>query len=131
LPPFLYLGGGLHKYAFKDVLLIKRDAGGKLSLATSVPEATGPYQFCAYPLAMVDPRSYYTVLNPDTRSDYLVINSEKNIDIYNVSQSKMARSVPRKDGNTTINIFPAKEGYVMVYEYNKKEKTTRLSIEAL
>ena len=112
-------------------MLIKRDAGGKLSLATSVPEATGPYQFCAYPLAMVDPRSYYTVLTPDTRSDYLVINSEKNIDIYNVSQSKMARSVPRKDGNTTINIFPAKEGYVMVYEYNKKEKTTRLSIEAL
>jgi hypothetical protein len=131
LPPFLYLGGGLHKYAFKDVLLIRQDAAGKLSLATTVPEATGPYQFCAYPLSLVDPRSYYTVPNPDTRSNYLVINSEKSIDIYNVSQNKMARSVPRKDGNSVINIFPAKEGYVMVYEYNKKEKATRLSIEAL
>lgn len=66
----------------------------------------------------------------DTKSDYL-INSEKNIDVYNVSQNKMARSIPHMDGNTTINLFPAKEGYVMVSEYNKKEKTTRLSIEAL
>jgi hypothetical protein len=131
LPPFLYLGGGLHRYAFKDVLLIRQDAAGKLSLATTVPEETGQYQFCAYPLYMVDPRSYYTVSNPDTRSDYLIINSEKNIDVYNVSRNKMARSIPHKDGNTTINLFPAKEGYVMVSEYNKKEKTTRLSIEAL
>lgn len=131
LPPFLYLGGGLHKYAFKDVLVIKQDAVGKLSLATTVPEQTGAYQFCAYPLYMVDPRSYYTVSNSETKSDYLIINSEKNIDVYNVSQNKMARSIPHKDGNTTINVFPAKEGYVMVSEYNKKEKTTRLSIEAL
>lgn len=131
LPPFLYLGGGLHRYAFKDVLLIRQDAAGKLSLATTVPEQTGQYQFCAYPLYMVDPRSYYTVSNPDTKSDYLIINSEKNIDVYNVSQNKMARSIPHKDGNTTINLFPAKEGYVMVYEFNKKERTTRLSIEAL
>jgi hypothetical protein len=121
----------LHRYAFKDVLLIRQDAGGKLSLATTVPEQTGQYQFCAYPLYMVDPRSYYTVSNPDTKSDYLIINSEQNIDVYNVSQNKMARSIPHKDGNTTINLFPAKEGYVMVYEYNKKERTTRLSIEAL
>jgi hypothetical protein len=131
LPPFLYLGGGLHKYAFKDVLVIKQDAAGKLSLATTVPEQTGAYQFCAYPLYLVDPRSYYTVSNSETKSDYLIINSEKNIDVYNVSQNKMARSIPHKDGNTTINVFPAKEGYVMVSEYNKKEKTTRLSIEAL
>jgi hypothetical protein len=131
VPPLLYLGGGLHKYAFKDVLLIKQDANGKLSLASTVPEQTGTYQFCSYPLYVVDPRSYYTVTNPDNRSDYLIINSEKNIDIYNVSQNKMARSVPRKDGNSTINVFPAKEGYVMVYEFNRKDRTTRLSIEAL
>ena len=131
LPPFFYLGGGLHKYAFKDVLLIRQDSTGKMSLASTVPEGIGQYQFCSYPLFTVDPRSYYTVANPDNKSNYLIINSEKNIDIYNVSQNKMARSVPRKDGNTTVNVFPAKEGYVMVYEFNKRERTTRLSIEAL
>jgi hypothetical protein len=28
-------------------------------------------------------------------------------------------------------IFPAKEGHIMVAEYNRKEKYTRVSIEAL
>jgi hypothetical protein len=28
-------------------------------------------------------------------------------------------------------VFPAKEGHVLVSEYNKKEKYTRYSIEAL
>ncbi len=131
LPPFLYVGGGLHRYAFKDVLLIKQDPAGKISLANAIPEKTGIYQFCSYPLFVVDPRSYYTLANPETHSDYMVIDSDRKIDIYNVTQNKIARSIPRKDGSTTINVLPAKEGYVMVSEYNKREKTTRLSIEAL
>ncbi len=51
--------------------------------------------------------------------------------IYNISQKKIARTVSHKDGQIRTNIYPAKEGYVMVSEYNKKEKYTRLSIEAL
>jgi hypothetical protein len=35
-----------------------------------------------------------------------------------------------KDGNLKINVYPAKEGHIMVSEYNRKEKTTRFSIEA-
>jgi hypothetical protein len=122
---------GTHKYTSRDVLLIKQDASGKLSLANTIPAARSMYIQSAAPLGSYDPRSYYNVTNPDTHSNYLVIDQAKNIQIYNVDQKKVARTIPHKDGNNLLTVFPAKEGYVMVYDFNKKEKTTRLSIEAL
>jgi hypothetical protein len=75
--------------------------------------------------------SYINVSNPDSRSNYLVIDGSKNIDIYNVNQKKIQRTIPHLAGKTEVSIFPAKEGHVMIHEVNLKEKTTRLSIEAL
>jgi len=43
----------------------------------------------------------------------------------------LQRTIPHKDGDTKITVFPAKDGYIMVSEYNKKEKYTKFSIEAL
>ena len=82
-------------------------------------------------IASYDRCGYYTVRNSDTRTEYLVIDQPKDVQIYNVDQKKIARTIPHKDGNNLLTVYPAKEGYVMVYDFNKKEKTTRLSIEAL
>jgi hypothetical protein len=59
------------------------------------------------------------------------VSDPKNVAIYNIQQKKIARTIPTKEHKNTFKVFPAKEGYYMVSEYNKKEKTTRLSIEAL
>ena len=51
--------------------------------------------------------------------------------IINPKRENQFLTIPHKDGNVKINVFPAKEGHMMVAEYNKKEKFTRFSIEAL
>jgi len=43
----------------------------------------------------------------------------------------LVRTIPHKNGSVKINVFPAKEGHMMVAEYDRKEKYTRFSIEAL
>jgi hypothetical protein len=129
--PIFFLAPGTHKYATRNVLLVKQDAAGKLSLATSVPATRSAYAPAGLPVSAYDPNSYYTVNNSETHTKYLVIDKAKDIDIYNVNQKKVSRTIPHSEGNNLVTVFPAKEGYVMVYEFNKKEKTTRLSIEAL
>ena len=71
------------------------------------------------------------MVNPDTKTNYMIIDDEENIYIYNVSSRKVMRTIQHKDGNVKINVYPAKEGHIMVSEYNRKEKYTRFSIEVL
>jgi hypothetical protein len=54
-----------------------------------------------------------------------------NIYIYNFNNKKLMRTISHKDGRIITRVFPAKEGHVMVSEYNGKEKQTRFSIESL
>jgi hypothetical protein len=130
-PPIFFMAMGTHKYSSRDVLLIKQDPAGKLSLESTVPAPRSEYVQALAPLGAYDPRNYYTVSNSENHTDYLIVDNIKNIDIYNINQKRIARSIPHKEGNSLVTVFPAKEGSVMVYEYNKKEKTTRLSIESL
>lgn len=130
LPPLLILSPGTHRYNSTNVLLIKQDAGGKLSLANTVPAAKSDKTIAWMPFSNYGPL-YYSVSNSDNHTDYMVVDDRKNVEIYNVNQKKMARTIPHRSDNNLVTVFPAKEGYMMVYEFNKKEKTTRLSIEAL
>jgi hypothetical protein len=130
LPPVL-LYGGVNKYATRDVHLLKQDAIGKLELTSTIQAPRSEYGMSIMNVSMYDPNTFYAVKNSDTRTQYLIIDKAKDIDIYNVNQKKIARTIAHKEGNNQIMVLPAKEGYVMVYELNKKEKTTRLSIEAL
>ena len=70
------------------------------------------------------------IQNPKT--DYVIVDDVKDIVIYNLTQKKVMRTISHKDGGSRINIYPAKEGHVMVAEYNKKEKylTSKLFIAA-
>lgn len=128
-PPMI-LGNGLHRYSTRDVMLVKQDSAGRIAMVNSIPAVPSPNAMPAIPLSMYGP-GYYTVTNSDTRTKYLVVNDQKNINIYNINQKKIARTIPHKEGNSTVNVFPAKEGYVMVYEFDQKDRTTRLSIESL
>jgi hypothetical protein len=132
--PMVAMAPGTHLYNSRNVMLVKQDPKGKLSLETTVPVAvSGALKLAAakVPLSMYDQRSFYPVTNTDTKTNYLVIDDYTNIFIYDVNQKKVSRTIAHKDGKIFTAVFPAKEGHVMVSEYNAKAKQTRLSIEAL
>lgn len=131
IPPIALMVPGTHFYISKNVMLVKQNPKGALSLESTIP-VMSPGKAAAYaPFDQYSSRNFYTVANSDTKNDYMIIDDYKDILIYNVNQKKIARTIHHKDGNSLIYVFPAKEGHVMVSEFNKKEKQTRLSIEAL
>jgi hypothetical protein len=131
IPAYLMIWG-TQKCGLQNALLLKQDSKGVLSLASTITTSKyhsvqGKIPFSEY----MDRASFYPVTNSVTKTDYLVIDDNTNIFIYNINQKKIARTIPHQDKTSTISVFPAKEGSVMVSEYNIKEKTTRLSIESL
>lgn len=131
---FVYTGVSISRikyYRSKTVMVVKQDPKGSLSLENTIPALATEKVLPRSMTYSCDQRSYYTVSNSDTKTDYVVIDDTKSIFIYNINQKKIVRTIPHKDGNSFFYVFPAKEGHVMVSEYNKKEKQTRLSIEAL
>ena len=134
IPTVMELGAGFYRYKAKDVELLKLDPQGHLTYVNSIPTASASTHglaassFTGYEAASC---FYYMLTNPETKTDYLVVTDPKNVSIYNVEQNKIARTIPNKEHKNSFKVLPAKEGYYMVSEYNQKEKTTRLSIEAL
>lgn len=131
LPPAVIAALGFKKYVVKDVVLLKQTPKGLISVDQVIPTATG-YKLPPWaPFSMFDSNSFYTVTNSDTKSDYFIVSDAKNTLIYNIDQKKMVRTIPHKDGNVSTYVYPAKEGHIMVSEFNKKERSTRYSIESL
>lgn len=123
---------GTTKCKTTDALVLKQSPDGSLSYDNTIPCNYSSYAPARAPIAQYGPKkSFYRVTNPDTKSDYVIVDDIKDIVIYNVTQKKVARTIPHKDGSIRTYVYPAKEGHVMVTEYNKKEKYTRFSIESL
>lgn len=123
---------GTSKCKTTDALLLKQTPDGKLSYAHTIPCNHNSYRPAKALWALTAPqKQFYKVSNADTKTDYVIVDDIKDIVVYNVTQGKVARTIPHKDGGVRTNVFPAKEGHVMVMEYNKKEKYTRVSIESL
>jgi hypothetical protein len=131
LPPLCILAFGTQKCRVQDAVLLKQAPKGGLALEGTIPTYKTHYAPAMMLLDAYDNRVYYNVTNADTKQDYVVMGDARNYTIYNVTQKKVQRTIPHKDGNVFTTIFPAKEGHVMVSEYNKKERYTRVSIEAL
>jgi hypothetical protein len=131
LPPMFILMFGTQKCKVQDAVLLKQAPKGALALESTIPTNKTHYVPAMMLLDAYDNRLYYNVTNADKKQDYVVMGDAKNFVIYNVTQKKVQRTIPHKDGNILTTIFPAKEGHVMVSEYNKKEKYTRVSIEGL
>lgn len=128
--PIALMSPGTHRYSRKNMMIVKQTPTGKISLESAIPVSNIYAAMAPTPLQLYDIDSY-TVSNPETKNNYLVVDNAKNILIYNIEQHKLARTIPHQDANNYITLLPAKEGHVMVSEYDKKQKQTRLSIEAL
>jgi hypothetical protein len=115
----------------KNTIIFKQDDKGNLTLDNSLEGDDTPFFKTGTTGFGMDLKRYYTVSNPDTKSFYLIIDDKKNIYIYNLNTKKIVRTIAHVDGNITTQVFPAKEGHVIVAEYNKKEETTTFSIEAI
>lgn len=122
---------GADKYKLADGVFVRQDSTGKVVLDNNIPCDETKYFAPNGMLYTLDKKNFYRVVNPDTRTNYMIIDDEQNIYIYNANIRKVMRTIQHKDGNVKINVFPAKEGSIMVAEYNRKEKFTRFSIEAL
>jgi len=132
IPSLGILGlAGTQKAKVKDAVLIKQSSKGAITFESAIPANNTSFYRGIVPLSFYDNRGFYKVSNSETKTDYVIVDDVKDITIYNVNQKKVARSIPHKDGNIQTYIFPAKEGHMMVSEYNKKEKYTRYSIESL
>jgi hypothetical protein len=129
--PFILMMG-TQKCKTTDALVLKQTPDGKLSYDNTIPCNYSNYAPARSPIAQYGPKkSFYRVTNSATKTDYVIVDDIKDIVVYNVTQKKVARTIPHKDGSIRTNVYPAKEGHVMVTEYNKKEKYTRFSIESL
>lgn len=135
-PPVGLVGsGGIYKCKKKDVVLLRQDAKGAFSFEKSIPAEYSKFWEGKYPLDVIDNRSFLSVQNPDTKTNYLVVDDDRSTLIYNVTQKKIVRTIAHQtkhqDGDIVTAVFSAKEGHIMVSEFNKKERSVRYSIEAL
>jgi hypothetical protein len=122
---------GADKFKLADGVFVRQESSGTLALDNNIPCDETKYFSPTGILYTLDKKDFYGVVNPDTKTNYTIIDDEENIYIYNVNSKKVMRTIQHKDGNVKINVYPAKEGHIMVSEYNRKEKYTRFSIEVL
>lgn len=122
---------GASKYKLTDAVFVMQDHKGGLKLDNNIPCDETNYFIPAVEVDAFDKKSFYRVVNPEIKTHYMIIDDEKHIYIYNVNSQKLERTIPHKDGNVKTTVYPAKEGHIMVSEYNRKEKYTRFSIEGL
>jgi hypothetical protein len=122
---------GEARFKLADGVFVRQEASGTIALDNAIPcdetKSFGPTGI----LYALDKKDFYKVVNPDTRNNYMIVDDEANIYIYDVNTKKVMRTIQHKDGNVKINVYPAKEGHIMVSEFNRKEKYTRFSIEAI
>ncbi|SHL92550.1 DUF6770 family protein [Chitinophaga sp. CF418] len=123
--------GAFGSYSFDDVLLMQMDKNGKLSYVDSIGTELYKRKNAAPIFKMADNCSFYSLTNPDTKTSFLIVKGEKDITIYNVHEKKIVRKIARNNNEVKTNIYPAKDGHIIVSEYDEKEKSTRLSIEAI
>jgi hypothetical protein len=132
--PIFFLGAGTRKVRMEDAVVLKQGVDGKLAVNNSIELAKSKFVVGkAYFGQKISPyfSNGYSLKGNDGRSNFLILDNPKEITIYNLTTQKVGRTIDHKADGILTHIAPAKEGHIMVYEYNKKEKATRLSIEAL
>jgi len=122
---------GAAKYKFADAAFVTQDSKGQLKLDNHIPCDESSYFGPAGQLDQLDHKDFYKVVNQDTKTNFIIVDDATNIYIYNFNSKKLMRTISHKDGRTIVRVFPAKEGHILVSEFNGKEKQTRFSIEAL
>ena len=131
-PAIIAMSSGSRKARLEDGLVVKMNAKGGLSVQNNVTLKPTIWAPAHAPFTYFDSRNYYHLTSSETKTNYLIVDDVKNnITIYNVDKQKILRTIPHTDGKIHTAILPAKDGHIMVSEYNEKEKYTRVSIESL
>jgi hypothetical protein len=131
IPAIAISMGGFTKIKTTDAVLVKQDAKGNLTVMDNIEWTRSRFRMFKVPIAAYDRKSFYSVSNADTKNSHLILDDSKKIIIYNLKKHKEERSIKIKEGNIRTNVIPAKEGHIMISEYDSKEKTIRISIESL
>ncbi|MEO7211034.1 MAG: DUF6770 family protein [Chitinophagaceae bacterium] len=132
LVPLLEAAGGYNKYSFENTNIFKLTPNGALTkVNTIMMQETSKVAGSTGTGFLPYNRGNYYLTNDESKKTYIIAKDDKNTQIYDTEKGKVIRAVPfSKDGSSML-IAPAKEGYIMVIEKNKKEKYTRLSIERI
>jgi hypothetical protein len=132
--PIFFLGAGTRKVRTEDAVILKQTQDGKVSLTGNVELTKSRFVVGKAIFGQVLSPYFshgYSLKGNDAKTNFLILDNPKEITIYNISDKKIDRTIAHKADGIVTQIAPAKDGHIMVYEYNKKEKATRLSIEAL
>ena len=132
--PVFFLGAGTRKVRMEDAVVLKQNKDGKVSVNDDIELSKSRFIIGKAMFGhMLSPyfSHGYSLKGNDSKNNFLILDNPKEITIYNVNEKKIDRTIPHKADGVVTNIGPAKDGHIMVYEYNRKEKSTRLSIEAL
>ena len=116
---------------YTDAFLMRQDSMGRLANTNTIELANSGYQSMYGYVDASSTMAVYTVTNTASKNNFLIVADRTNSIIYNVDTRKIVRKVPRVEGKTYTSIYPAKEGHIMVMEYNRSARETKLSIEAL
>jgi hypothetical protein len=127
VPPIIAIAGySKYQQTNGQVVVLQKD--GSLSLQEPIETEGSKY----WPkFTMITPINDFTLAKGLSGENFYLITGKNSLYVYNAKKEKVERNISLKVGKESINIFPAKEGYFMVQEYNSKEKSTSLSIEAL
>lgn len=131
VPTVILWSPGFHKTRQSDVVLLRQDTTGTIRYENAIEAADSRFVAARANFGYFNSRSFYSVSNATTKSNFLIVDEPKSATIYNVEKRKVVRQVPHREGGVSTYIYPAKEGHIMVMEYNRKAKETKLSIEAL
>ncbi|MCU0376303.1 MAG: hypothetical protein MUF24_13430, partial [Chitinophagaceae bacterium] len=128
VPIFLGSLVGYTKFRQVEGQVLMQKSDGSTSLQSDLPsDYSTSYNF-RIPYV---PEKDFKYVKGLSGEDYFLFTDAKQMSIYNVAKQKVIRTISLKDGKESLKIFPAKQGYLMIQQYNSKEKSTQLSIEAL
>jgi len=130
LIPYNILASGIYKYKYSQLLLLKQSPSGQLSYYGNMKYDNStffPGQTVLWKTNGYAQKSYFSV----NQNKFLVLNDVENIYIYNVETKNIIKTIPHQKGSIISNAYKAKDGFIMISEYNSNEKSTKLSIESL
>lgn len=128
VPIFLGSLVGYTKFRQVEGQVLMQKSDGSTSLQSDLPsDYSTSYNF-RIPYV---PEKDFKYVKGLSGEDYFLFTDAKQLSVYNVAKQKVMRTISLKDGKESLKIFPAKQGYLMIQQYNSKEKSTQLSIEAL
>jgi len=130
-PPIMLAAMGFKEYSIEDISVLQMDGKGEITVVGKIPSTPIKRLYKGSGFKLSENRGFIPLTNPEKKSTVIIMKDVKDITIYDVQEKKVLRKIPYNTGDVTTNIYPAKDGHIIVSEYNIKDRSTKLSIEAI